>query len=115
MTTLKTKHEVFAKNDLKTKTVDCKKYWGCDVIVSALSIKDQLRMSELMKDDKPQAYLACYAVIFGVIDDQGKKIFNEDDLDQLLEKDYKCINKLANEIAELNNATEDYVKKKQEK
>ena len=75
--------------------------WGGDVYLRVMTVGDQAALSEDVKPvDMPvQVLLHC------LVDENGARLFTEEDADALAEEDFPLILRLFNEAAKLNGLT----------
>ncbi len=102
--------DILGFNDLCTKVVHIDK-WGCDLTVQELGLSDGIRLVSLIStdDDSVNAEAIAQVVAMGVIDDNGDRLFSDEDIPALAQKNgkalmelYAAITGLAIEAAEKN-------------
>lgn len=92
-----TKEQILAANDLKTVVVDMSKEWGGDVIIRELSLKDRIYLEDLAEKD-PNANFTISMLLMTCVDENGNKLFTQEDLDALCDKNIDAVMKLFKEI-----------------
>jgi hypothetical protein len=98
------REEILAKTDLKKETVTVEE-WGGEVIVSSMSgtYRDAWEQSIRQKDASgnlvsPRAKL----VIFTVVDEQGNRIFKDDDIEAIGKISSEALEKICTVAMRLN-------------
>ncbi len=101
------KAEILAADDIKTEVVDVPE-WGGSVRVRLLSVGEFSRFEALTKGKDSAAILATL-VGLSVIDDEGKPLFDDADIDKLATKSAAALLRIADAAKRLNNLTDDDV------
>ena len=98
--------DILSFADLKTKVVKVKE-WDCELTIRELGLDEGLRMVAMVKDvdgETPtiSAKDIAQVVAFGVVDEDGERLFSDDDVDALSRKHTKALTFLYGEIIALS-------------
>jgi len=105
--------DILGLNDLATKVVRVEE-WDCDLTIRELTLDDGIRLFQMAKDFEDKFVMdskdIAQVVAWGVIDpDTGERLFSDDDITALTQKNrkplmflYEQISSLSNEDAEKN-------------
>ncbi len=96
------KSELFKSYSLKTKTVEVEN-WGGTVHIRELSAGAIDRMRSVGEGKELQ--MAATVIIEGVINEEGKKFFVQNDLNNILEMSVTDLNKVSEAILDLTGLT----------
>ncbi len=105
-----TKHQIFAANDLKSKIVNMEE-WGGDLEIRVMSVKEQLDFDKFIAEKPDDRTMAFYLIVRSCIDENGKRLFNDEDIEFIQNKSSDSILKLFDAILELNKQKPDDVEK----
>ena len=107
------REEILSKTSLKTKTLTIDE-WGGDIIVSEMSGTNRdIWEQALQKRDvvgniiSPRAKL----IAFTVVDEKGKRIFNDDDIDSIGKLSSSSLEKICLVAMSLNGLGSDDIEK----
>lgn len=95
------KHQIFASNDLKESFVDVPE-WGGKVKIRALSVQEQLDYDEYLATKPKEIDMALRLIVTACVDTENKKLFSEDDVSNLKQKNSSNLFKLVEAILSLN-------------
>lgn len=95
------KHQIFACNDLKESYVDMPE-WGGKIKIKALSVQEQLDYDAFLASKPKEVEMALHLIIIACIDENGNKLFDENDLPLLKKKNSANLFKIVSEILKLN-------------
>ena len=96
-----TKSAILSAEDFEYALVPCPE-WGGDVRVRGLSAADQAFIAKLSNQDKKEA-LTINVFIRGVVDDNGERVFNSTDIEDLKKRSYAVVERVAKKIIELTS------------
>jgi hypothetical protein len=96
------KSELFKSYSLKTKTVEVEN-WGGTVHIRELSAGAIDRMRSVGEGKELQ--MAATVIIEGVINEEGKKFFVQNDMNNILEMSVTDLNKVSEAILDLTGLT----------
>lgn len=99
------KQQIFGCQDVTSKIVNMPE-WGGDVKIRAMSIGDQIDFERLNKKCKDTANIICNTLLYCCIDDDGNRLFSEEDLKALEKKSFRAIERLFNACLDLNSLNE---------
>ncbi len=102
------KHQIFASNDLKNKVVEMKE-WGGDVKIRVMSAGEQLALNDFLTNNPKDEDMAFHFILMCSINEDGSKMFDQDDIPLLKEKSAESVIKLYQEILSLNKQKADDV------
>lgn len=94
--------DILNLNDLRTKTVRVE-HWDCDLIIRELDLEDGVRLFSMVKDVGDGEYVMdadqiASVVAWGVIDEDGERVFSDDDIPALRKKSREPLMFLYTEI-----------------
>lgn len=95
------KHQIFASNDLKEAFVEMPE-WGGKVKIKALSVQEQLDYDNFLATKPKEIEMALHLIIVACVDENNNKLFSEDDINLLKQKNSSNLFKLVSEILKLN-------------
>ena len=98
---------VLSADDFQYADVDCPE-WGGSVRVRGLTAGERSSVAWKLKDNNQQD-LEVTVVIFGTVDENGDRLFNKNDRDQLKQKSNNVITRIARKILELSGSDDDSV------
>lgn len=101
------KHQVFAADDLRTKVVDMTTEWGGDVKIKMMNAGEQLDFDDFLDSNPGNKEIAFKLIIKCCVDDEGKKLFTDEDMQFLKMKSSESLMKLFHEILSLNKQNKD--------
>lgn len=105
-----TKENIFASQDITTQLIPMPE-WGGEVRIKAMSIGDQIEFEKLNKKSKDTSNIVCNTLMFCCIDEDGERLFSEEDLKLLEHKSFRAIEKLFKACLELNALSEESLEK----
>lgn len=108
-----TKDMILAANDIKTKKIHVKE-WGGDVYIKQMTGYEQDKFEEdnRGKNGGPNMkHIRARMVGLCLVDNEGKRLFNDEELIKLSNKSGTVLNRLIDEIGELNRITNDDLEK----
>ena len=94
------KHQIMLAVDTVTKSVEVPE-WGGTVKLKTLSLGEGIKFQETRKL-RPETEVTRLLLAYTLVDDMGKPLFGEDELDDLGEKNPKVLDRLFYESLELN-------------
>jgi hypothetical protein len=98
--------DILSVKDRATKTVHVKE-WGQDVIIQELGLVEGLAVLDMALSEEPdhgvRAKSIAQVVAWSVIDENGERVFSDDDIPKLEKKSLKALMFLYSEIGELSN------------
>ena len=106
------KDNIFAADDLDVQEVEVSE-WGGSVLIRPFTIADREKFegwgdkSRGAKGKRTGNELLCFMITASVVDEQGNRVFTDNDVEQLKEKNSSVIDYLAKEIQKLNGISED--------
>lgn len=81
--------DILGFDDLKTKTVKVDA-WGCELTVRELDLEDGVKLFSMVKEDGGQFHMnadqIASVVAWGVIDEDGERLFSDEDIPKLKKK-----------------------------
>jgi hypothetical protein len=95
------KEDIFGIEDLTRKEVDMSNWWGGSVYIQSASVDDVFSLTKGAKDISEleiQLRLICACVV----DENGNKMFSENDIPKLRKKNQNAIKHLAAECYKYN-------------
>jgi hypothetical protein len=95
------KHQIFASNDLKESFVEVPE-WGGKVKIRALSSQELFDYNALIHSDPSGLDLAMYLITTACIDDNGNKLFTEQDIPTLKTKNNDILFRIVDGISALS-------------
>lgn len=98
------KSAILSADDFQYDTVPCPE-WGGDVRVRGLTAADQAYITKLNKEEKIDE-LTLAVFIRGVVDENGDRIFDNKDRDELRKRSFAVIERCAQKIAELTGRSD---------
>ena len=109
MSKLLTKDAILTAADLKTKEIDVPE-WGGKVRVSQISAADRLALQMMVLDEKGKPrtpieitrMMTVGLLTFAIVDDQGNRLFTQDDIEALGKKCSAAIDKVFEVADDLN-------------
>lgn len=106
--------KLLSVSDLRTKEVDVPS-WGMKLTIRELNLQESMdAFSGIKPDDDGNVTLGyedvAKVVAFGVIDEDGERVFSDDDVPALAKKGKAALMKLYAEITKLSGTVEDEVK-----
>ena len=106
-----TKEQILGADDRSFKTIEA---WGGEIRIKSLSLEDSFSFDEIRKnaegsvDDKMiVAMVAC-----SIVDENGNKMFNADDIEKLRQKSTKTMLKIFSECMDLNTVKSGEIEEK---
>jgi len=116
MTKFLTRDEILALQDRKTAVVHVPE-WDCDVRIMEMSAGDReayermvLRMNEQSNKVEPDiSNLRAKMVAISVVDEEGRRVFTNEDVEALSRKHHEAIRFLFNKAMSLNRIEEEAV------
>ena len=99
--------DILGFDDLATKTVKVKE-WDCELIIRELSLDDGIRWFQMAQESDDKLVLdaedIAKVVAWGVIDESGERVFSDDDVPVLKQKNRIALMFLYQEITTLSGA-----------
>lgn len=95
------KNAILQADDFEFANVDCPE-WGGEVRVRGLTAADQAYIAKLSNQDKKEI-LTLSVFIRGVVDENGERIFSNSDMDELKNRSYAVIERVAKKVIELTS------------
>jgi len=102
-----TREAILAADDLKRQELDIPE-WGDKVFIQMMTAKDRDSFEET-RQNNPYSNLRAAMAIKTVVDQDGKRLFTDDDLDALGAKCAKALSRVFNVAIEMNHFTEEDV------
>ena len=93
---------ILSAEDFQYAIVSCPE-WGGEVRVRGLTAADQAFISKLSQQDKKET-LTLHVFLRGVVDENGERIFSVTDLDEIKQRSYAVIERVAMKIIELTSS-----------
>jgi hypothetical protein len=93
------KDDLFNSYTLATGTVEVEN-WGGEVTVQEIDANTIDKMRKLGEGKELQA--ACTVIVAGVINEDGKRVFNTKDIDRLMKMSVNDLNKVSEAILKLS-------------
>lgn len=87
------KDEILRVNDSKTVEVEVPE-WGGKVLIGAVSGENRERWEKEVKKDPQPHNIRALLVCFSVVDQQGKLVFTEKDIELLNKKNWKALDRI---------------------
>lgn len=109
--TLLTKEQILSANDRDTKTINVPK-WGGDVIISVMSSKAKDAFEASILDGKGNTNLKnvrAKLVAACIVDETGKLMFSESDIEKLGEKSAVSLDLIYMECLKLNKVGDEEI------
>lgn len=97
------RERILGCNDLKAAQVQCPE-WGCAVTVKEMTVGERADF-EATVSGKPNREIMAWWVAASVRDDDGKLLFEQSDVPQLLEKSADVVLRIWDAVARLNGLT----------
>ncbi len=107
------KHQIFGCDDMRYSTLDVPE-WGGEIRLKTMSFAEQSDYEKL-KESKDSAGLIVGMVVRCAVDEHGKRLFEESDLEELQKKNTQVLVKIFHAALELNSLHEDELKSKAKK
>jgi hypothetical protein len=108
-----TRDQILAVRDLPTEVVDVPE-WGDTVIIAVMSGKAREQLMDALADPQGPSRFQAIILASTMVDETGARMFGEDDIEQLREKNPDVLTRLVDVAMRLNKigpkATEDAVK-----
>lgn len=95
---------ILSADDFVFANVPCPE-WGGDVRVRGLTAADQQYIAKLNKEEKTDE-MTLAVFIRGVVDENGDRIFDSKDRDELRKRSFAVIDRCAQKIAELTGRSD---------
>jgi hypothetical protein len=108
---LLSKSDILSKNDLKVEIVQVPE-WKGPVKIKVMSIAEQIEFEKMDKDKSHNSDLIFAMLVLCCIDDEGKHLFNKEDIPALKEKSSTAVIKLFKACLKLNQLNENDLEKK---
>jgi len=105
------KNQIFASNDLKTDVVDAKE-WGIPKLsIKELNARERDEIAIKVKEAEGTLEITdnkWYAMMISksAIESNGERMFSDDDVDALLEKNSSVLRRIGEAVVELSGYTE---------
>lgn len=74
--------------------------WGGDVFIRVLSVEDQLQW-----EDMPQREVVMRCLVIALVDEDGRRIFEDGDETELAREEFPVIMRVFSEVAKVNGLT----------
>lgn len=109
---MKLSEQILAANDLPTKPVEVPE-WGLTVYVRAMngSERDAYEADLIDNKDKPNKEklrnMRAKMVVLCVVDEDGERVFEEDQVDEVGRKSANALNRIVDEVQKMNALSDD--------
>jgi len=97
-----TKTAILAADDFKYAVVSCPE-WGGDIRVRGLTAAEQARVARMVNEGKTDD-IAVVVTIMGCVDEDGERIFDSSDKEQLKARSYAVLDRIGKKILELTGS-----------
>ena len=97
---LLSKQSISAADDFKYAIVECPE-WGGDVRVRGLTAAEQSNIYKRYNDGKSEDF-DVLLVTMGCVDEDGNRVFTNDDKDMLRKKSFAVLDRIAKKVIELS-------------
>lgn len=107
-----TREQILNADDLKRETIHIDE-WGGDVIVREMTAYERIDLmnwaNKMRETDEAKylTYAAAKFAVVSVIDENGEKMFTDDDLDALAHKNTNAVSKIADVAQRLSGMREE--------
>jgi hypothetical protein len=105
------KHKIFAADDMRYTEVDMTAEWGDKLRIKTMSIEEQLQY-EKIKETENAGDIVLQMVLVCCVDQDGKRLFENDDVKELQKKSTAAVFKVFNACIELNSLPKDDLEQK---
>lgn len=107
-TGLSSREDILGSHDRSELELDVPT-WG-RIRIRELGAVEQKVLGRMWMEEKPTMEIAVQAVALCVIDGEGNRVFSDDDLDLLAQKNHKHITAVFEEITRISSETEEAIK-----
>lgn len=76
--------------------------WGGDVFIRVLSAQDQMALAEGSDTESDKTRMPIRVLLASLVDEEGSRLFNDEDFDELAQEDFTIILRVFSESAKLN-------------
>lgn len=102
--------QIFAAKDLDRKAVEVKE-WGTTVYVQQFNGHGRARVEKAFAENKADSVRrVCAVVAVGVVDENGKRVFTDEQIDALMEKNFDVLMRLYKRVLNHNDADAESMK-----
>ena len=101
-----TKDSILAVQDFTTKTVDVPE-WGGSVLLRGLSSRDKDKFETELAETQDLNNLRARLVVLSLVDENGERMFSDDEADSLGQKNALVIGRLFDEVRELSGMSDE--------
>ena len=101
-----TRDQIFSANDFKTKDIPVEA-WGGTVRIRGLSAKDRDEFESSLALTQDMRNLRARLVVKSIVDDQGVRVFSDEDAEALGDKDGEVMDMLFDEVRNLSGMSDE--------
>ena len=99
-----TRAAILAAEDRPTEEVEVPEWGGHTVRIARWSVATQWRVSRAAADDT-RGQLLALVVALSLVDERGERLFSDEDLPTLMEKNFRALERIATAAMRWNGAT----------